>query len=70
MHVYVISIPFSALIFVASDWCNLEYYYYYNHFVAVWTLSGTTWVIRYPKKHSSLTPIMIISHPCLGIASM
>jgi len=26
-------------------------YYYYNHFTAVWTLSGTTWVSRYQKKH-------------------
>jgi len=24
----------------------------HNHFTAVWTLSGTTWVSRYQKKHS------------------
>jgi len=27
-------------------------YYNYNHFSALWTLSGTTWVSRYQKKHS------------------
>jgi len=27
-------------------------YYYHNHFTALWTLSGTTRVSRYQKKHS------------------
>ena len=29
------------------------YHYYYNHFRALWTLSGTTQVSQYQKKHSS-----------------
>ena len=28
------------------------YYYYYNHFMFLWTLSRTTWVSQYQKKHS------------------
>jgi len=36
----------------------------HNHFTAIWILSGTTWVSRYQKKHSSLiTPIAVINHP-------
>ena len=31
---------------------SLYYYYYYNHFTALWTLSGTTRVSQYEKKHS------------------
>jgi len=27
-------------------------YYYYNHFTALWTLSGTIWVSQYQKKHT------------------
>jgi len=27
-------------------------YYYYNHFTALWILSGATWVSWYQKKHS------------------
>ena len=32
--------------------CHCCCYYYYNHFTALWTLSGTTRVSRYQKKHS------------------
>jgi len=28
-------------------------YYYHNHFTALWTLSGTTRVSQYQKKHST-----------------
>ena len=34
----------------------------HNCFVALWTLSGTTRVSQYQKKHS-LIPITVISHP-------
>ena len=30
------------------------YYYYYNHFMALWILSGTTWVSWYQKGKISL----------------
>jgi len=33
-------------------WYISTYYYYYNHFTALWILSGTTWVSQYQKKHS------------------
>jgi len=33
-----------------------------NCFTALWILTGTTRVSRYQKKHSPLTPIMIIGH--------
>ena len=35
----------------------------HNCFTALWILSGTTWVSRYQKKHSPLTPIVVISYP-------
>jgi len=38
-------------------------YYYYNLFKALRTLSGTTGMSRYQKKHSPPTPIMVINHP-------
>jgi len=39
-------------------------YYNYNHFTALWILSGTTKMNRYQKKHSpTQPPIMVINHP-------
>jgi len=35
----------------------------HNHFTALWNLSGTTWMSRYQKNHSPLTPIMVINDP-------
>jgi len=35
-----------------------NYYYNYNHFTALWTLSGTTRRNIHP-----LTPIVVINHP-------
>jgi len=34
----------------------------HNRFTALWILSGTTRVSRYQKKHSPLTPIVVINH--------
>jgi len=31
---------------------RLTNYYNYNHFTALWILSGTNWVSRYQRKHS------------------
>jgi len=51
-------IPLSlSLAPVNPDWFYLSGtgspgYHYYNHFTALWTLSGTTRVRRYHKKHS------------------
>jgi len=39
-----------------------NYYYYNNHFTALWILSGTTQVSQYQKKHNTLTPIVVINH--------
>jgi len=37
-----------------------NYYYYYNHFMAAWTLSGTIRVSRYQKgKTRKVKPIWI-----------
>jgi len=35
----------------------------HNHFRALWTLSGTTWVSRYQKNIHPFTPVVVISHP-------
>jgi len=37
---------------INTNCCCCCYYYYYNHFMALWTLSGTTQVSQYQKKHS------------------
>jgi len=44
-------------------------HYNYNHFTAFRTLSGTTRVSRYQKKHSPTTPIVVINHP-LSVSSI
>jgi len=48
-------------------WKSVEpYYNYYNHFTALWTLSGTTRVSRCQKNIHPLwplTPILAINHP-------
>jgi len=41
---------------------QFHYYYKYNHFMALWTLFGTTQVSRCRKKHSS-------THTCCGYQS-
>ena len=38
-------------------------WHYYNHFTALWTLSGKTRVSRYQKSIHPLTPIVVINHP-------
>jgi len=38
-------------------------HYYYNHFTALWILSGTTMVSRTKRNTHPLTPILIINHP-------
>ena len=56
--------------------CTVSLSYYYNHFTALWTMSGTTRVSQYQKKHSPThtyrghqSSLICFLHPLQAMAS-
>jgi len=57
---FMTMLSMSSVLYHCHQFCYVSYYYYYNHFTAPWTLSGTTPVSRYQKgKTRKVKPIWI-----------